>query len=198
MIHFSESLLTGERVRLALIDEEKDLPEVNSWNQDSEYFRLSNGESARFRPVSTERDLLRDEMKHGYYYFAIRTIADDQLIGVIDVGAIDWISGNCWLAIGIGPREFWGRGYGTEAMALMVKYAFWGLNLKRVTLNVFAYNERAVRCYLKTGFQIEGRMREFIHRDGKRYDLVFMGLLREEWEQAQRVNERSVPAGMGD
>ena len=66
-------------------------------------------------------------------------------------------------------------------MHILARYAFEELGLHRLTLNVFAYNTRAIRAYEKIGYQVEGRVPESIHREGKRWDMVFMGLLREEW-----------------
>ncbi|MGQ0601025.1 MAG: GNAT family N-acetyltransferase, partial [Anaerolineales bacterium] len=62
-------------------------------------------------------------------------------------------------------------------------YGFTELNLHRVSLGVFSYNGRAVRSYEKAGFRIEGRSRQAVSRDGQRFDDVWMGILREEWEQ---------------
>ena len=87
------------------------------------------------------------------------------------------------MAIGLGEQEYWGKGYGTEAMKLALHYAFSELNLRRVSLGVFAYNQRAVHSYEKTGFRLEGRMRGMLMRQGKRWDILFMGILREEWQQ---------------
>jgi RimJ/RimL family protein N-acetyltransferase len=86
----------------------------------------------------------------------------------------------------VGEREYWGRGYGTEAMRLVLQFAFQELNLHRVSLGVFAYNERAIRSYEKAGFRIEGRLRQGIHRVNQRWDEVVMGILRSEWETAQK------------
>jgi RimJ/RimL family protein N-acetyltransferase len=82
------------------------------------------------------------------------------------------------VGIGLGDRNYWGRGYGTEAMRLVVNYAFAELNLARVGLEAFAYNTRAVRSYEKVGFSLEGRQREQMRRDGRRLDVVRMGILR--------------------
>jgi RimJ/RimL family protein N-acetyltransferase len=94
-----------------------------------------------------------------------------------------WTHGESFVGIGLGEREHWGKGYGTDAMRVILKYAFSELNLYRVSLNVFDYNPRAKRSYEKVGFKEEGRCREFLLRDGKRYDLIFMGILRSEWEE---------------
>ena len=86
------------------------------------------------------------------------------------------------MAIGIGEPDAWNKGYGSEAMRLMLRYGFEELNLNRVSLGVFSANPRGIRSYEKCGFVHEGRMREFARRDGQYWDLVFMGILREEWE----------------
>ena len=85
------------------------------------------------------------------------------------------------MGIGIGEREFWGKGYGTDAMDLILRYAFVELNLRRVSLNVFEFNQRALRSYEKAGFQLEGRQRQVMQREGRRSDILYMGILREEW-----------------
>ena len=69
----------------------------------------------------------------------------------------------------------------TDVMNVMLRYAFTEVNLKRVTLTVFEYNPRAIRSYEKAGFHHEGRLRGLLNREGKRYDELFMGILREEW-----------------
>ena len=69
-----------------------------------------------------------------------------------------------------------------DAMRIILRFAFTELNLRRVSLDVFEYNPRAIASYRKVGFVEEGRLRRFLHRDGRRWDLIFMGMLREEWE----------------
>jgi RimJ/RimL family protein N-acetyltransferase len=75
-------------------------------------------------------------------------------------------------------------------MKIILRYAFMEVNLQRVTLNVFEYNPRAVRTYEKTGFRHEGRMRQVLNREGKRWDMLFMGILREEWMKRNMENHR--------
>lgn len=71
-------------------------------------------------------------------------------------------------------------------MRLMVRYGFLELNLNRITLDVFEYNPRAIQCYLKAGFKEEGRERQWLYRAGKRWDLVYMGILKDEWFAAHQ------------
>ena len=87
-----------------------------------------------------------------------------------------------WVAIAFGDEANRGKGYGYEAMQLLLKFAFHELNLHRVQLTVFEYNIRAIRLYEKMGFVREGTQREFLQRDGRRYDMYFYGLLVHEWE----------------
>ncbi len=83
---------------------------------------------------------------------------------------------------GLATAQSWGKGYGTDAMRVILRYGFTELNLKRITLGVFGYNARAIRSYEKAGFTVEGRMRKALYRDGSRADIVFMGILRDEWQ----------------
>jgi RimJ/RimL family protein N-acetyltransferase len=68
-------------------------------------------------------------------------------------------------------------------MRIILRYAFTELNLHRVSLDTFEYNPRAIRSYEKAGFKIEGRVRQLLNREGRRWDVIYMGILREEWEK---------------
>ena len=88
---------------------------------------------------------------------------------------------DAFVGLGIGETEYWSKGYGTDVMNVLLRFAFTEINLKRVTLTVFEYNPRAVRSYEKAGFRHEGRLRDLLYREGRRWDNLFMGILREEW-----------------
>jgi RimJ/RimL family protein N-acetyltransferase len=85
------------------------------------------------------------------------------------------------MGVSIGDRDYWGRGFGTDAVRLIVQYGFLELDLRRISLGLHAYNERALKSYEKCGFKMEGRMRGEGWRDGVHYDSFWMGILREEW-----------------
>jgi RimJ/RimL family protein N-acetyltransferase len=85
------------------------------------------------------------------------------------------------MAMGIYDRRFWSRGFGTEALRLLLRYAFDDLALHRVDLRVIAYNVRAMRCYEKCGFVREGVERECALVDGVWHDDVMMGILEDEY-----------------
>ena len=119
------------------------------------------------------------------YLFGVRLLGSNALIGYIELDGILWTHGTSGLCVAIGEREYWGQGYGTEAAGLALDFAFQELNLHRVQATVFRYNQRSVAMCERLGFQQEGVYREFIHRDGKRHDMLLYGLLRHEYRTQQ-------------
>lgn len=87
------------------------------------------------------------------------------------------------MAIGIGDPNFRGKGYGTDALQLILRYGFNELNLHRIGLDVISYNKSAIRAYQKVGFQVEGTMRESVLRDGQQYDRILVSILRNEYQK---------------
>lgn len=179
----------GERVHLTSEDPDVVAKAFTRWPQDSEYFRLLDSEAPRLFSEKknkewVEKDLEKDP-KDGFF-FSIKLQETGQVIGFIGFFDLHWNHGDTLVAIAIGEREHWGKGYGTEAMQLMLRYAFDELNLRRVTLLVFDYNERAQRSYAKSGFVLEGRMRGMMRREGRRWDWLFMGILKEDWLRLER------------
>ena len=90
------------------------------------------------------------------------------------------------MSIGLGDSANWGKRYGNEATRLALGFASNELHLHRVQLTVFDYNPRAIHLYEKLGFQQEGIYREFLQRDGRRFDMYLYGLLGHEWEARER------------
>ncbi len=182
-------LFVGELVRLTA-EEPETLAKYNSeWIRDSEYTRLLDADrsfpfSLRQIKKWIEKDLEPDQMAFNFG-FAIRTLSENRLIGGIGLDGVKWPHGEAFAGIGVGERELWGKGYGTDAMRVILRYAFTELNLERVSLDVFGYNPRAIRSYEKIGFKFEGRVRNMLNRDGQRWDEIFMGILKAEWEGLQ-------------
>ena len=126
-----------------------------------------------------------DEDKN-LFYFTIRAREDDRLIGKALVEWIDWTNGNGFVRLGIGAAEDRRKGYGSQALSMLLRYAFSELNLYRVTAVVPTYNEGALHLFQKFGFVEEIRRRQAMNRDGQLWDLVSFGLLNAEWrEQAK-------------
>ena len=113
--------------------------------------------------------------------FAVLLLATGQLIGFGGLFDISRAMA-ATLFVGIGERDHWGQGHGTEATSLMVRYAFETLNLNRVWLHVYEYNRRGIRAYEKAGFRREGLLRQDTFRDGRYWDTVVMAVLRDEWQ----------------
>lgn len=181
-------LFRGEVVRLTMEEPEFRSKQEVRWQGDSEFQRLARGMPAEMFSAKKLKDWQEKSVEAGFkpesYRFSIRTLADDRLIGFLGLW-LDLIHADVWVGIGIGDREYWSKGCGTDAMKLAVQFAFRELGARRVSLGLYAYNERALRVYEKVGFRVEGRTRQDVLRDGKRYDSIWMGILREEWLMVQ-------------
>jgi len=181
----STTTFTGKLVRLVAADLDNDPKLFASWDQDSEYQRLFNSEAAlRYNPAQIKKFL--EEEIGSMHLFVIERLEDGRKIGQVDLSGFNWIVGNAWVGIGIGERDLWGKGYGTDAMRVLLRYAFDELNLKRLTLNVFDINQRGIASYEKAGFRREGVLPGGLLIAGKRRDIIYMGILRREWEALQQ------------
>ena len=174
----------GKLVRLSAYDPQEMSKAFSRWYLNSEYVRLLNSSA---RVMQSPQAALKwmekeaDEISPASYYFSIRTLADDKLIGELGLDVINWSGRDAFVGLGIGETEYWSKGYGTDVMNVLLRFAFTEINLRRVTLTVFEYNPRAIRSYEKAGFRHEGRLRSLLNREGQRWDELFMGILREEW-----------------
>jgi RimJ/RimL family protein N-acetyltransferase len=184
------NLLRGTTVHLTALTKD-DLSTIAGWYHNAEFLRLFDARPAYPRGEADLARWLEEQHKEpNAFLFGIRLLDSDDLIGYVALDGIEWSHQVGWLTIGIGDRANWGRGYGHEAARLALKFAFHELNLHRVQLTVFSYNERAIALYEKLGFQREGAFREFLHRDGQRYDMYLYGLLRQEWQAGANEQER--------
>jgi len=179
-------LLRGTKVRLSALSKD-DAATISRWFGDVGYLRLQDTNLALPKSQAQIAADLELAKSSNTIVFAIRTVGDGALIGTVGFFEIEWANQVAWLGMGIGERNAWDQGYGTEALHLALQYAFDELNLHRITLTVIAYNERAIALYEKAGFQREGVFREFGQRDGRRYDMYLYGLLRSEWELGSKV-----------
>ena len=109
--------------------------------------------------------------------YSIIDIENDQLIGNCGYMNIDNISQTADVGIFIGDKNYWNKGYGTEAFSLLLDYGFKALNLHNIFLKVYSYNKRAIKSYEKIGFKVIGIRREALYRNLERHDEIFMDLL---------------------
>jgi RimJ/RimL family protein N-acetyltransferase len=115
------------------------------------------------------------------YKFAIETLEGNKFIGGCSINGVDWKNRVATIGIFIGSKEYQGKGCGSDAIRVLIDFIFLQMNINKIRLTVYSYNESAIRCYKKCGFQIEGILRQEIYRDGKYYDKISMGLLKEEY-----------------
>jgi RimJ/RimL family protein N-acetyltransferase len=159
----------------------RNLPAFKRWYGDPEVARLTRYQEGPMRPDEVERFFEARVAGVGSLALAIHLADTDRLIGTCAFSQLDGDNGSALFHITIGEPDCWGRGYGSEATALMLEHAFGPLGLHRVALAVFEYNERAIRAYRKVGFSVEGRSREAIWRGDRFWDEIQMSILEDEW-----------------
>jgi len=84
--------------------------------------------------------------------------------------------------IAIGETTHWNCGYGTQAAGLLIDYGFLELNLHRISSGVYGFNERSIAMHEKAGFIKEGISREAIYKNGRFWDKINYGILKDDWE----------------
>lgn len=175
-------ILRGEHVRLDVVRRD-DLPAIAAWWSDGEAQRRFDAVPATPRRVEQLESWLETPKESNTdYRFVIRTVPADELIGTVAIEDILWNQRVGWVSLLIGEARMRGKGFGSEAMELALRFAFHELNMHRIQLTVFEYNTPAISLYERLGFAREGSFREFLERDGTRYDMLLYGLLRPEWE----------------
>ncbi len=174
-------MFVGERVRLTAMRPE-DVPVVTRWYEDSEFSRMFDSRIAYPRTENRMRGWVTDSSDgKEAFMFGIRPVDDEALIGIIDLDGIAWNHRSAWMSVAIGDMDNRGKGYGREAIQLMLRFAFRELNLHRVQLTVFSYNTRAIRLYESLGFVREGVQRESLLREGQWHDTYNYAILEQEW-----------------
>ena len=170
------------------------LPAFKRWYGDPEIARLTRYQEGPMGAAEVERFFEARVAGVGSLALAIHLADSGRLIGTCAFSQLDGDNGSALFHITIGEPDCWGRGYGSEATALMLDHAFGVLGLHRVSLAVFEYNERAIRAYRKVGFSMEGRSREAIWRGGRFWDEMQMSILEDEWRAVRERAPGLVPA----
>lgn len=188
MFTIETGLTEAQDVLLGPIDHDAHPAIESRWTHDAEFMRLM--ELTPIRPLSpasvkTHYEAFEKEMREQktLFYFSILARDDNRLIGKALIEYVDWSSGNGYIRLGIGEAESRCKGYGTQALSLLLRYAFDELNLFRVTAVVPAYNNCALRLLHKFGFVEEARRHKALFRDGEFWDVIGFGLLNEEWRE---------------
>ncbi|WP_188067080.1 GNAT family N-acetyltransferase [Brevibacillus brevis] len=174
-------LFQSERVYLRKMTGE-DVDVYHTWRNDVEVMRTTNPSIDVYTWGDTNgfvnQVILQGSSSKSYMIVDSQT---NRPIGITSLIQIDLKNRNAECIIDIGEKEYWGKGYGREALKLLLDYAFLEMNLHRVSLRVFSFNEKAIKLYDRLGFKQEGISRQFLFREGKWHDLVHMGILQEEY-----------------
>lgn len=182
-------LFKSSRIQLTSLSA-ADAGKYVKWGEDDEYLRNLDTDYVRPR----NEDFYKSQIQSfaaapGIIEFGIYALEEKELIGFISLFSIEWNNRLATLAVGIGDANFRGKGFGSEAIQLVLNYAFNELNLNKVVLDVISNNEGAISSYRKNGFIVEGTARESILRDGNKYDKIYMGILKREWLALNRLKK---------
>lgn len=157
--------------------EPSDVDRTRMWHNDP---RLYDTLVSPFRYVSqaAEGEWLHSKTAYSQteIQLAICLKEGERHIGNIHLTDIDWVARHGYLGIFIGETQYQSKGYGQQALRLMLRHAFTDLGLHRVYLTVLDDNPRAIRAYEKCGFVIEGRLRQHAYKRGQFRDLILMGI----------------------
>lgn len=179
-------MLKGEKVVLRPV-KRSDINDFLRWFNDPEVIQYLS----MYLPMTemAEEKWIEDLATRGTagtdVHFVVETINGDgsKAIGTIGLNRISIKDHNALFGIAIGEKDYWSKGYGTEATQLILDYGFRQLNLHRIWSGALSFNERSIRLHNTVGFQEEGRLREAMFQNGEFHDMVMFGLLREEWKR---------------
>jgi RimJ/RimL family protein N-acetyltransferase len=179
-------LFEGKLICLAPIDHEKD-PEVESrWTHDLTLSRALSRRPAMPLSVAQMKkkyEAIEKEVTESknLFHFTIRSKEDGRLLGFVRIEGIEWTHGVASMKIAIGDPAERGKGYGSEALQVILRFAFSELNLYRLSAVVTEDNPAALKFFLSFNFLEEVRRRKALLRDGQTWDSIHLGLLRDEW-----------------
>jgi len=190
-------LLGGHQVGLALMRKE-DVPTIARWHQDLD-FTASIGSPGEAHSLEMREEAYQknSRMRPDSVELAVILLSTGRLVGfggLFDISRAMTAS----LFVGIGERDLWGKGLGTEATRLICEYGFFFRNLYSVKVEVNGYNRRAIRVYERLGFKLIGRVRGAIVLNGNRYDQVLMDLLRQELKLEHVARFENLDRGSGE
>lgn len=173
-------MLKGKKVNLREI-RKSDIDYFLKWFNDPEIMQYN----PRYLPMmgaKEEKWIEKIANSEDTAHFVMET-RDEKVIGVCGFNQINYKDQDAHIGINIGEKDCWEKGYGTEALELLVEYGFNQLNLHHITTEVYGFNGRSMRVQEKAGFQKEGHQREVVFKNGKYHDRIIFGLLREEWRK---------------
>jgi RimJ/RimL family protein N-acetyltransferase len=176
--------IVGKRCYLSPIDE-NDSEKYTQWLNDLEVTQYLSAMYPRVINVKNEKEFLEKLAKEHNY--AIIDTDTNELLGNCGFTSIDNLNQTSEIGIFIGNKNFWNKGYGTEAMTLLIDFGFKVLNLHNISLRVVSFNPRAKKVYEKIGFNIIGKRRESILKGKERYDMIYMDILYNDFYEKNKL-----------
>ncbi|CAM2962539.1 GNAT family protein [Hathewaya histolytica] len=171
--------ITGEKCYLSPIDT-SDYEKYTEWLNDPEV-AIGLSLMPKVIGIQFEKDALNDLVKDGYN-FAIIDSKSNELIGNCGFPSTDLRNRHGEVGIFIGNKSYWGKGYGVEALTLLLDFGFNVINLESIHLVAYGFNESAIKCYRKVGFKECGRIRNAYTLAGNKYDQIIMDILSSEFK----------------
>lgn len=133
-----------------------------------------------------ERWYESNSANNDHYSFIIETLDTQEVLGACGVNAVDWKNRNATIGIFIGDHSYWNKGFGTDALKVLIAFIFNEMNLHKIKLCVYDFNERAIHCYKKLGFKTDGVLRDEVFKQGSYHDEILMSLLRSEFKAQEK------------
>ena len=166
--------IAGDKVYLSPLNPD-DYEKYTEWLNNQNITQYLNVHNQMISLVG-EREFLENASKKEFSYAIVKK-ENDELMGSIALENIDYKNGSATLGIFIGEENNLSKGYGSEAIKLLIEFGFKELRLHNIDLGVFEGNERAIKCYKKCGFVEYGRRHEALYRNGKYIDHIYMEIV---------------------
>lgn len=179
-------MIKGTKVDLRAV-EPSDIVLIAGWLNDPDIMRYWGRPGTTLSIAEVEARETAEAARGNSRKYIIQTKAGDA-IGQIDYYDLDWQNRSAWVSVMLGDSEYWGGGYGTDAMRTLLRYLFRELDLHRVALNVHETNERARRSYEKNGFASEGVLRDWAYFEGQYTNGIVMAVLKQDFLRLQQSN----------
>jgi RimJ/RimL family protein N-acetyltransferase len=172
--------------------EKEDIEPVREWLTDPELLHVLGARPIPISNIDAEKlpELFR--LREGRV-LAITT-RDKQLVGLIAVGNFHEFNRTAQVIVLIGNRGEWGRGFGTDALRMVTKFAFDDLNLNSLEAYIPEFNSRALKAFAKVGYQREGQLRQRLFLRGRYWDVVVASAIREGWNGGMTTDQATLEA----
>ncbi|MBM7553203.1 GNAT family N-acetyltransferase [Thalassobacillus pellis] len=183
-------MFTADRIHLRKVTE-SDAVIYHDWRNNMEVMENTNPELDVHTFKETETFIQSICQSSSSKSYIIELNENNMPIGIVSLVHIDYKNRNAECIIDIGNKDYWGKGYGTQAMTLLLNYSFYELNLHKVYLRVFSFNQRAIHLYERLGFEKEGELKDQIFRNGNWHGITYLAIFQEKYLQNKNNSAKS-------